>query len=204
MKPRRSTDDNIIEVGCDEAGRGSLLGPIFAGAVIWPKSLTTYIVKDSKKYKNHIDRLSAYEYIKKNAIAYAYAYCDNEEIDKIGIQEANVKIFHKAVDNLYIKPDLILIDGTIKVLGMEATVETYKHGDDIYYSIAAASVIAKVEHDKYIMKMCSEYPILNRYELLDNMGYAGKNHINLINQFGITNFHRQSYKCCTGKTLINL
>ena len=193
--------EDVLEIGLDEAGRGPLIGRVYAGAVIWPKDLITPLVKDSKKYTKVADREKAYEFIKENAIAYGIAYVEPHEIDKINIYKAVITAMHQAIRNTNINPEHILVDGNsfkpfIDQNNDYTNFTTVVGGDNKYYSIAAASVLAKVEHDRYINDLCDRYPILERYDLRKNNGYGTSNHMEAIKKYGVTQYHRQSFKCC--------
>ena len=191
----------ILEVGVDEAGRGPAIGRVYAAAVIWPEDLETDTVKDSKKYSKKADRIIARNYIIENALAYGIGYSEPEEIDKIGIYKAVMQAMYRAIDNMYINPEHILVDGNSfrpykDNNGEYVDYTTVVSGDDKYLSIAAASVLAKVAHDEYIEKLCLQHPILNRYGLKSNMGYCTKTHMAALKEHGITQYHRKSFKCC--------
>ena len=190
-----------LEVGVDEAGRGPIIGRVYAGAVIWPSELVTPIIKDSKKYTKISDRERAYDFIIENAIAYGVAYVEPEEIDSLGIYKAVMKAMHTAIKNTYINPEHILVDGN----HFQPYTDQYDDfpqfttvisGDNTYCSIAAGSILAKVEHDRYISDLCDRYPILEKYDLRRNKGYGTATHMEAIKKYGVTQFHRQSFKCC--------
>jgi ribonuclease HII len=199
-------DKDKVEIGVDECARGVLFGRIYSAAVLYPKDgmpeNIESIINDSKK-------LSAKkrEYIYENSIKhviYSVSYVDNNEIDEYGIQPANYKVFHNAINGCNIKPDKILVDGKCfkdyhyndKKIDHECIIK----GDTKYLSIALASIIAKVEHDRYIKKLVEDNPELEKYDLLNNMGYGTKKHIDAIQNHGYTSHHRMSYKI---KKLIN-
>lgn len=201
--------ENVIEVGVDEAGRGPIFGRVYAGAVIWPQGLEAPNIKDSKKYKNAEEREKAYEFVIENAISYGISYVDADEIDRINIYQASMSAMHQAIRNTYINPEHILADGNkfIPFTDQNNQIVPYTTvigGDNKYYSIAAASVLAKVEHDRYIKDMCNRYPILDRYGLSHNMGYGTSDHMEAIKTYGITQHHRQSFKCCKNLPLLNI
>lgn len=193
---------NQNEIGLDEAGRGPLIGNVYAGAVIWdPKLIPPEgLITDSKKISAKKRKL-ALEWIKKNVKYYGVGFATNEEIDKINILEATKLAMDRAIDNLKSKAgqlhinDLI-IDGT----GWEKKFTNYNvksivKGDSKYYSIASASILAKEYHDEHILDLCSKEPTLNdKYCLSSNMGYASAKHIQGIKEHGYTNFHRKSFK----------
>lgn len=193
-------NENILEIGVDECARGCLFGRIYGCAVIYPtdgidKNIEK-LIKDSKKLSRK-KRNIIYDYLIKN-IKYATHYCDNYEIDTIGIQKCNYKVFHESIKKLNVIPDKILVDGRCfeplsinnKLIQHECIIK----GDNLYLSIACASIIAKVEHDNYIDKLLSDRPDLKKYCLQNNYGYGTKNHINAISQYGLSEFHRKSYK----------
>ena len=209
---------NQNEIGLDEAGRGPLIGNVYAGAVIWDPELKPPdgLITDSKKLSVKKRKL-ALEWIKQNIKYYGVGFATNEEIDKINILEATKLAMDRAIDNLKTnataidnlktkatenlnskvtaKNDLI-IDGT----GWEKKFTNYNvksivKGDSKYYSIAAASILAKEYHDEHILELCSKDPSLNeKYCLASNMGYASAKHIQGIKEHGYTNLHRKSFK----------
>jgi len=193
---------NQNEIGLDEAGRGPLIGNVYAGAVIWDPELKPPdgLITDSKKLSVKKRKL-ALEWIKQNIKYYGVGFATNEEIDKINILEATKLAMDRAIDNLKTKSvqlDLnnLIIDGT----GWEKKFTNYNvksivKGDSKYYSIAAASILAKEYHDEHILELCSKDPSLNeKYCLASNMGYASAKHIQGIKEHGYTNLHRKSFK----------
>ena len=194
-----------IEAGIDEAGRGCLLGRVYAAAVIWPQEndddYEHPIMKDSKRFSRE-KREEMYDYVKENAIDYAFGYADEKEIDSKNILQANYLAMHRALDKLNLDLDYIIVDGNNFKPYLDSTATIIPHkcivkGDTLYYSIAAASIIAKCEHDKYIQNLCNENPELNeKYNLLSNMGYGSKTHLEGIKEHGISKYHRKSFKCC--------
>jgi len=183
--------------GIDEAGRGPLCGPVFASAVILDSDLVINKLKDSKKLSEK-NRNILYDEIKLKSIDCSYATASAEEIDKINILQASLLAMKRAFSLLKVKPDFIYIDGIycpdIKIIPMEAIVR----GDSLIQAISAASVIAKVERDKYMIKLDEEYP---QYNLKKHKGYPTKEHIQLVKQYGITKIYRRSFKPI--KELIN-
>jgi len=179
-----------IEAGCDEAGRGCLAGPVVAAAVILPKNFDASLVNDSKQLTAK-ERDEAAIIIKKGAIAYAVAVIDHITIDKINILKASILAMHHAVDQLKRKPKLLLIDGNrfYKYPGIPH--QCIVDGDAIYASIAAASILAKTYRDAIMDELHEEYPL---YLWNKNKGYATPEHKKAINDYGITNYHRRSYK----------
>ena len=183
--------------GIDEAGRGPLCGPVYASAVILDSDLVINNLKDSKKLSKK-NRDILYHEIKSKAVDYAYATASVEEIDKINILQASLLAMKRAFNLLNTKPDFIYIDGIycpdIQILPMEAVVR----GDSLIKAISAASVIAKVERDKYMIELDEGYP---QYNLKKHKGYPTKEHIQLVKQYGINKIYRRSFKPI--KELIN-
>ena len=183
--------------GIDEAGRGPLCGPVFASAVILDSHLVINDLTDSKKLSEK-KRNILYDEIKTKAIDYSYATASVEEIDEINILQASLLAMKRAFDLLSVKPDFIYIDGIycpdIKILPMKAIVR----GDSQIKAISAASVIAKVERDKHMVQLDLEYP---EYNLKKHKGYPTKEHIELLQKFGINKIYRLSFKPI--KQLIN-
>ena len=183
--------------GIDEAGRGPLCGPVYASAVILDSDLVINNLKDSKKLSKK-NRDILYDEIKSKAVDYAYATASVEEIDKINILQASLLAMKRAFNLLSTKPDFIYIDGLycpdIKLLPMEAVVR----GDSLIKAISAASVIAKVERDKHMVKLDQEYP---QYNLKKHKGYPTKEHLDLVKKHGVNKIYRLSFKPI--KALIN-
>lgn len=181
---------NVIEAGCDEAGRGCLAGPVFAAAVILPANFKHNWLNDSKQISKK-KRYELRDYIFENAIAYKVASFSPEEIDKINILNASILSMHKALNALSIKPQHIIVDGNRfkPYNGIPHT--TIVKGDCKYLSIAAASILAKTYRDDYMVKLHNEYP---QYNWKQNKGYPTKEHRNAIKQFGITPFHRKTFR----------
>lgn len=199
---------DTLEAGIDEAGRGTLIGDVYAAAVILPPEID-FEVNDSKKLSAR-KRLILKDNIEETAIDFAVASMNNQEIDEINILNAAITSMHKALDQLNVQPEFILVDGNRFKSYYDSRGEKIPHqcvvgGDAKYNSIAAASILAKVYHDIHIEKLCEEYPILDEYyDLSNNMGYGTKKHLNGIDTYGITQFHRKSYKTAFNKSFINL
>ena len=207
-----------IEIGIDEAGRGPLFGRVYAAAVIIDDRFDCTQVKDSKKYTSKKKISMAYDYIIKNSLAYGIGYADQLVIDKINIRQATFSAMHQAIgqvcnkikktDKLYLlvdgndfKPYLTLVDEMYTTLPYY----TIKGGDNTYASIAAASILAKVSRDKYIDRLCQQFPkLIEYYEIDKNKGYGTKKHIDGIKKHGITVFHRETYNICKNMSKIDL
>lgn len=196
--------DPELEIGIDEAGRGPLIGRVYAGAVIWGKeTLDNPIINDSKKLSAK-KRGIALEWIKKNVKAWGVGYVESEEIDKINILEATKLAMQRAIDNLITNFNLqnqnvsLIIDGSWwEKKFTNYKVKSFVKGDSRFLSIAAASIIAKEYHDEYIKDLCSSHPELNdKYDLLSNMGYGTKKHLLGLEQHGNSTFHRLTFKPC--------
>ncbi len=180
---------NLIEAGCDEAGRGCLAGPVFAAAVILPKNFRHPVLNDSKKLTAR-QRESLREEIIGSSIAWNVASVDNHDIDKLNILRASIKAMHLAIDGLSKKPQFLLIDGNRFYPYKDIKHETIVKGDTLFLSIAAASVLAKTFRDDFMEKIHSEYP---DYGWNGNKGYATLFHRNAILKYGITPYHRKSF-----------
>jgi ribonuclease HII len=179
----------LIEAGCDEAGRGCYAGPVFAAAVVLPKDFYHPLLNDSKQLTAE-ERNELKPYIKTHALAYAVAMVDNEEIDRINILRASFKAMHLALDKLRKKPSLLLIDGNrftpYKTLRHECIIK----GDGIYASIAAASILAKTHRDAYMKQLHKEFP---HYNWKSNKGYGTMEHRTAIQSHGLCKYHRRSF-----------
>ena len=188
LKPYFSNKE-IIECGCDEAGRGCLAGPVVAAAVVLPPDFSHPLLNDSKKLTDKQRRLLR-PIIEENAIAQSVAFVNNEEIDKINILQASFLAMNKAVQTLSIKPELLLIDGNRFKNQTEIPFQCVVKGDSLYQSIAAASILAKTYRDDYMLNLHKEFPF---YHWDKNMGYPTKQHRQAIIENGISPFHRKSF-----------
>lgn len=180
---------NCIEAGCDEAGRGCLAGPVFAAAVILPDNFSNQLLNDSKQLTEK-QREKLRPIIEQEALAWAVAQVDNNEIDRINILNASILAMHKALDALSMRPEHIIIDGNRFKQYHDIPHLCIVKGDGKYMSIAAASILAKTHRDEYMQKIHQEYP---NYNWQKNKGYPTRDHRNAIAQFGITNYHRSSF-----------
>jgi ribonuclease HII len=209
-------DTNVIEMGIDEAGRGPMFGRVYAGVVILPKddSFNHSLMKDSKKFHNKKKLEEAAEYIKANAIAWAVEYEDETKIDEVNILQATQLAMHKGIksilkDKVEANTDntLLLVDGNYfkpymtlnktKTKLEKLRYEMIEGGDNKYTAIAAASILAKVERDRYIEELCIQNPeLVERYAIDSNKGYGSKKHMDGIKQYGITKWHRRTFGIC--------
>lgn len=202
---------NFPVIGVDEAGRGPLIGRVYAAAVCLEclecLDKDDILITDSKKMTRN-QRQKAYEWIINNVKDYSIGFAEPSEIDSINILQATRLSMSRAIegikrDNLESSKE-ILIDGPRWEDKFDSIKNEYKidiksviGGDSKYFSISAASILAKEEHDKHIRELCKQYPELNeRYDLLNNMGYGTKKHLEGIKKYGISQFHRKSFKPC--------
>lgn len=179
-----------IEAGCDEAGRGCLAGAVFAAAVILPQDFHCAELNDSKQLSEK-QRKNARKIIEQNAIAWSVAFVDEKEIDEINILNASIKAMHKAIQNLKITPEFIIVDGNKFKPYRTISHQTIVKGDNKYMSIAAASILAKTHRDEYILSLHQKFPV---YQWDKNKAYPTKKHRESIKQYGISPYHRLSYK----------
>lgn len=185
-----SFTDHQIEAGCDEAGRGCLAGPVFAAAVILPKNFSNPLITDSKKLSLS-KRMEARKIIQKEAIAWAIAEINAEKIDQINILNASFLAMTEAVKKLQTKPELLLIDGNRFRTDLKIPYHCIIKGDALYFSIAAASILAKTYRDEFMEKIHSEFP---DYQWKKNKGYPTPEHQNAILKYGFTPYHRKSFQ----------
>jgi len=199
-------NEDKIEVGIDEAGRGCLFGRVYIAGVILPHNIIELceeeiiIIKDSKKLSKKAI-LRARNFIEKYALDYKVIYKENDFIDKVNILQATMIGMHEVVDGLKISPDKILVDGD-KFLryydknGVEIEHQCIVEGDNTYMSIAAASILAKSYKEEYIEKLVENEPDLAKYDLVSNSGYGTKNHLEAIKLYGISPYHRRTFGVC--------
>lgn len=180
---------NLTEAGCDEAGRGCLAGPVVAAAVILPKNFKHAVLNDSKKLSAR-QRIILKDEIISTAIAWKVAFVDNNEIDEMNILRASIKAMHIAIAGLSTEPQFLLIDGNRFYPFKNIKYKTIVKGDGLYFSIAAASVLAKTFRDEYMEKIHNEFP---EYGWIKNKGYPTSLHRAAINKYGITSYHRKSF-----------
>lgn len=212
----KQSDGSKLEVGIDEAGRGCLAGPVVAAAVIMPlidfnedpeeseyDICTLKLIKDSKKMTKK-NRDICRKYIEEIAIDYGVGICDNEEVDSMNILRATHKAMHRALNNLTLTPDMILVDGNgfTDYYNDDNELVDYKcviGGDNEYFNIACASVLAKETHDKIIREYIEEQPELDeKYHWSSNVCYGTINHRDGIEKWGLSKYHRKSFGICKG------
>ena len=197
---------NILEAGIDEVARGCLFGRVYAAVVIWRngnelKDLLEYlkineiILKDSKKLSSEKRKIIK-EYIEEFSLDYGVGWCSENEIDLLNIRNATFSAMHKAVDKLLIKPEILLVDGDSFKPYKKINHKCIIKGDSKITSISAASILAKVYHDNYIEELVNNNNNLLKYDLLNNMGYGTKKHIDAIKKYGITKYHRKTFGIC--------
>lgn len=180
---------DVIEAGCDEAGRGCLAGAVYAAAVILPQDFHNELLNDSKQLSER-QRYALREVIEREAIAWAVGTVSPQEIDKINILNASILAMHRAVDGLQVRPEALIIDGNRFKPYHDLPHTTVVKGDGKYLSIAAASILAKTYRDDYMNKLHEEYP---HYDWKGNKGYPTKKHREGIRLHGTTPYHRMSF-----------
>lgn len=181
--------EHVIEAGCDEAGRGCLAGPVFAAAVILPEDFTNELLNDSKQLTEK-QRYALRPVIEEQAIAWAVGIVSAKEIDKINILNASFLAMHRAINELCVKPEHLIIDGNRFKPYEGIPHQCVVKGDGKYMSIAAASILAKTYRDDYMNKIAADYPA---YKWTKNKGYPTKEHRKAIEEFGATEHHRMSF-----------
>lgn len=199
----------LVEAGIDEAGRGCLSGRVYAAAVILPDAFPddTYLqIKDSKKLSRK-KRKMLREYIEKTATTYCVAYSEPAEIDKLNILNATIHTMHKAVRGLAVEPEMLIVDGNRFQMYINDEGECIPHqlvqkGDNKYFAIAAASILAKEYHDEYVRQICKDFPDLTKYDWQNNMCYGTKKHLEAIRKHGISKFHRKTFGICKNYEMV--
>lgn len=181
--------EELMEAGCDEAGRGCYAGPVFAAAVVLPRDFSHPLLNDSKQVPAET-RYELRNYIESHALDFAVAQVSNEEIDVINILKASFKAMHGAIDKLKIRPRLLLIDGHMFYKYKRVPHQCVVKGDGIYASIAAASILAKTYRDDYMRQLHYEYP---HYGWFNNKGYGTAEHRKGIETHGLCPYHRKSF-----------
>ena len=203
--------ENLIEAGCDEAGRGCLAGPVFAAAVVLPPDFHNEVLNDSKQLSEK-KRYQLREVIEREALAWAVGVVDNQEIDEINILRASILGMHRALDQLSVRPQHIIVDGNRfynyhepLADGKRSDSPTPHHtivkGDGKYMSIAAASILAKTYRDDFMMRIHQEFPM---YHWDSNKGYPAKVHRDAIREFGTCKYHRMTFNLLgTGQLMLD-
>jgi ribonuclease HII len=192
--------ENTIEAGCDEAGRGCLAGPVFAAAVILPATFQNELLNDSKKLSEK-QRNKLRPIIEKEALAWAVIAVDNHEIDEVNILNASFLAMNRAIEKLTITPEHLLIDGNRFRTKSTIPYTCMIKGDGRFYSIAAASVLAKTYRDDYMEQIHQEFP---NYDWNKNKGYPTKAHRAGIKKFGPTKYHRMSFRLLDEQLTLDL
>ena len=186
------------EAGVDEAGRGSLAGPVTAAAVILGKNFKGKNLDDSKKLSQS-KRLELKKFIEKNALAYSVAFVSSYQIDKNNILSSTFKAMHKSIEGLNIEPDFILVDGNLFKPYRDLKYKCIIKGDQKYQNIAAASILAKTYRDEYMSNLHLKFP---EYDWIKNKGYGTKFHIDMITKFGRTKYHRKSFQIKSNQQIL--
>jgi len=189
---KRFFKKGLIEAGCDEAGRGCLAGPVFAASVILEPGFRHKLLNDSKQV-TEADRNKLRPIIERKAIAWAVAMVGHTEIDRINILKASFMAMHLAIDQLNVRPDLLLIDGHIFSPYFGIVHQCVIGGDAIYTSIAAASILAKTHRDEYMLRLHEQYP---EYGWNENKGYGTQYHRMQIKDIGLSPYHRKTFGIC--------
>jgi ribonuclease HII len=192
--------EGLIEAGCDEAGRGCLAGPVFAAAVILPKDFFHPLLNDSKQVTPE-HRAELRIFIEENALSYAVARVDHDEIDRINILKASFKAMHLAVKKLGTEPQMLLIDGNRFTPYKKIPHECIVQGDGLYASIAAASILAKTYRDAYMVRLHRKHP---QYGWKSNKAYATADHRKAIEEHGLTPYHRRTFQTCSAQLQMEL
>lgn len=187
--------ENLIEAGCDEAGRGCLAGSVYAAAVILPRDYGNPLLNDSKQLSPRL-RYQLREQIQQDALAWAVGIVTAEEIDRINILKASLLAMHRALDLLKVRPEAIIADGNRFAPYRDLPYTTIVKGDGKYQAIAAASILAKTYRDDYMEQLHEEYPM---YDWKSNKGYPTRKHREGIRRFGICPYHRKSYHLLDGE-----
>jgi ribonuclease HII len=180
----------LLEAGCDEAGRGCLAGPVFAAAVILPKDFYHPLLNDSKQVCEE-ERYELRPFIEKHALAFAVSDLCNKQIDKFNILKASFKSMHLAIKQLQPQPELLLIDGNRFIPFKKVPHQCVIQGDGIYASIAAASILAKTYRDDYMKSLHFKFP---QYNWSQNKGYATREHQAALEKYGPCRYHRKSFR----------
>jgi ribonuclease HII len=190
IKLKSFYNEGVIEAGCDEAGRGCLAGPVFAAAVILPSDFDSELLNDSKVLTEK-QRFELRQIIEKEAVAWAVEAVSNDEIDEVNILNASFLAMNRAVQHLKIQPEHLLIDGNRFRPQTNIPFTCMIKGDGRFFSIAAASVLAKTYRDDFMEKIHNEFP---GYKWNNNKGYPTKKHRDAIRKYGVTKYHRKTFR----------
>ena len=193
-------NNKILVCGIDEAGRGAFAGPVTVSAVILPKNYYNPEIKDSKKLSDS-KKNKLFDEIKEVALDYIIFDVNNNEIDDLNILQATFLGMNRSIEKLVIKPKIYLIDGNKFITKKQITYKCIIGGDDIYQSIAAASILSKVHRDNMMKKIDNELPEFNWKK---NKGYGTKEHIEKIKKFGLSKYHRKSFKIKNKQLTLNV
>ncbi|NJN50202.1 MAG: ribonuclease HII [Polaribacter sp.] len=188
-----------FEAGTDEAGRGCLAGPVVAAAVILPKNFKNDLLNDSKQLTEK-NRNTLKKIIEDQALAYAVNFVWQQEVDEINVLQASIKAMNRAIIDLKIKPEFIIVDGNKFKTNLSIPFKTIVKGDSKYASIAAASILAKTYRDEYMQKIAGDFP---DYHWQQNKGYPTTKHREAILKFGVTQHHRKSFKLLPTQIQLN-
>ena len=186
------------EAGIDEAGRGSLAGPVTAAAVILGKKFENKNLNDSKKLSQS-KRLELKKFIENNALAYSVAFVSSYQIDKNNILNSTFEAMHKSIEGLNIQPDFVLVDGNLFKQYRDLKYKCIIKGDQKYQNIAAASILAKTYRDEYMSNLHMKFP---EYNWIKNKGYGTTFHIDMITKFGKTKYHRKSFQIKSNQQIL--
>lgn len=187
---------NLLEAGCDEAGRGCLAGPVFAAAVILPPQVRLPLLNDSKKLSSDVRNLLRKQ-IEEKALAWAVASCSEREIEKHNILNCSILAMQRAVQQLSIRPEHLLIDGNRFKPFDFFSYTTIIKGDGKYKSIAAASILAKTHRDEYMINLSKKHP---EYDFDKHKGYGTKKHVQAIHKLGYLDCHRKTFQLKNSKS----
>lgn len=191
--------------GVDEAGRGSLMGPVFAAAVVWDASTELppgVVIRDSKKMTAR-QREAARKFIEERAIAWAVSSADVDVIDEVNVLQATIWAMHASLHQIRGRFSRVLVDGTYFRPYMEVPYECVPKGDSLHVCIAAASILAKTHRDEHVVRLVQEHPVLVRYGVAGNKGYGSRGHMQALVEFGMTRFHRRSFRLPTTRRCVD-
>ena len=195
----------VITAGVDEAGRGSLMGPLYAAAVVWDDSTVLppgVVIRDSKKMTPR-QREAARKFIEERAVAWAVASSDVDVIDEVNVLQATMRAMHASLHQIRGRFTRVLVDGTYFRPYMDVPHECVPKGDSLHVCIAAASILAKTHRDEHVVRMVREHPVLARYGVAENKGYGSRGHMQALVEYGMTRFHRRSFRLPTTRRCVD-